>query len=286
MTTATISAPGDRRMTLTSTGTLPRRAASSVPRRSNTPSPSGARQRRACGKTLSMWMTTPRHSGWRSACKFSSFPFIDGVILCTFLPSDSLEGAAATWVTITSPSAPKCTTTTACCPGTRSAASTWTSTRCRHAAPATSWATATSTPRSRSRTRARPTGPQHSTPRPLHPTTSTPLSSQAASLTSGQVQAPAPSRAHSAFLRGILLRPLRLDRPRPLHSWPRTPSLVRALVRDNHLTLITSYQTLIPRRNSRPLWTRLEMTSRISILRETVRDQSVGWGTDVMFRAS
>ena len=70
MTTATITAPGARRMTPTSTGTLPRRAASSAPRRSSTPSPSGARQRRACGKTSSMLMITPRHSEWRSACEF------------------------------------------------------------------------------------------------------------------------------------------------------------------------------------------------------------------------
>ena len=57
--------------TPTSTGTLRRRAASSAPRRSSTPSPSVARRRRACGKTLSMWMITLRHSGWRSACELS-----------------------------------------------------------------------------------------------------------------------------------------------------------------------------------------------------------------------
>lgn len=69
MTTATISAPGARRTTHISTGTLPRRAASSAPRRSSTPSPSGGKRRRACGKTLLMWMITPRHSEWRSACE-------------------------------------------------------------------------------------------------------------------------------------------------------------------------------------------------------------------------
>ena len=72
MTTVTIMGIEDKRMTLTSTGTLPRKAASCVPQRSSTPSRRGAKQPRGCGRTLLMLMTTHKHSGWRNVCKYDT----------------------------------------------------------------------------------------------------------------------------------------------------------------------------------------------------------------------
>ena len=60
-TVITLDRTGDRMMMLTSTETLLRREASSVLQRSSTPSPREARQRRECGRILSMLMTTLKH---------------------------------------------------------------------------------------------------------------------------------------------------------------------------------------------------------------------------------
>ena len=94
MTTATITALGDRRTTPTSTGTSLRRAAFSAPPRSSTPSPREGKLPRVFGRTLSMLMITLRHSGWRNACKFMTTYFSFFSPFFTPFILESLEGPA------------------------------------------------------------------------------------------------------------------------------------------------------------------------------------------------